>query len=771
MYLVEVILPLPVYKTFHYFSPNFLLPGIRVLVSFRKSKLIGIVKSCERVERKEKNYKVIEETLDEKPMVNSFLIQFLEKVAEHYIVPIGIVYKIALPSGIFSLPPKRIYLTPEGEIALKKGFLPEEFVFIKKRGITLKSFLKKNPSLNLRKIKEYESRRWITLKVEYPKVKIPTEVFLRFKEKEINNLKLEKFFKVSPQIPEKILLKEISKKELEKWIRDGVLERIEIPKFRKVTVPYVGEINYHLTQRQREVFEGIKNLVEKKNFQPILLFGVTGSGKSLIYLELIKEILSQNKRVMILVPEIALTSYMEMFILRHFKEEVALLHSALSPGERLSEWIRILEGQAKIVLGTRSAVFAPIEKLGLIIVDEEHDSSYKEEYLPCKYHARDLALLRAKIENLPIILGSATPSIKSFYLALQGKYQLFVLKERPWTNLPQTRLIENKEFKIISTELKREIEKTLEEGHSVFLYLNRRGYAPLVLCEECHYIWNCPNCGIPLTYHKDEEALLCHYCSFGLKSLRVCPNCGGIKIKFKRMGTERVEEEIKKIFKKVEIVRLDRDTINSEKRLSEILRKIYEDKPKIIVGTQAGVHGHNFPQVSLVGILRAEEGLFLPHYKASEKTFQLLIQACGRAGRGEKEGKVLFQTLLKDHYVIKYALNQDYESFFKEEIKLRQKFNFPPWVRMALVRLEGLKEDRVIKKITEIKKFLENFENLEILGPSPAPFKRLRGFYRWHLILKAKKYKFIHQALRELVKNFKISGIKMVIDLEPEEIL
>lgn len=771
MYLVKVILPLPLYQSFYYFSSKFILPGIRVLVSFKKSKLIGIVRECEKIEKVKENYKFIEEILDEEPLVNFFLLEFLEKIAEHYVTPIGIVYKIALPSGIFSLPSKRIYLTSEGEMALNKGFLPKEFSCIKKRGISFKHFLKKNPFLKLKKIKEYESRGWITLKAEYPKVKIPTENFLILKVEPEEQFPLKDYFKLSSQIPEKILLKEVSKKEVEKWIKKGILERIEIPKFRKVILSTSNELNYVLTPKQKEVFEKIKILIEKEDFAPILLFGITGSGKSLIYLELIKEVLNCNKKILILVPEIALTTYMEMFILQYFKKKVALLHSGLSPGERFSEWIRILKGEAQIVLGTRSAIFAPVENLGLIIVDEEHDPSYKENNLPCKYHARDVALLRAKLERIPIILGSATPSVKSFYLATQGKYHLFLLKERPFGGLPQVKLIENREFKILSSELQKEIKKALGEGKSVFLYLNRRGYAPLVLCEECYYVWTCPNCGIPLTYHKDEEALLCHFCGFIVKSLRVCPNCGGTKVKFKRMGTERVEEEIKKIFKKVETVRLDRDTISSEKRLFEILKKIYDKKPKVIVGTQAGVHGHNFPQVSLVGILKAEEGLFLPHYKAAERTFQLLVQACGRAGRDKEEGKVIFQTFLKEHYAVKYALSQDYEGFFREEIKLRKEFEFPPFVRLALIRLEGLKEEMVIKKIKEIKRFLQSFENLKILGPSPAPFRKLRGFFRWHLILKAKNYHFIQEALRELLKKFRISGMKLVIDIEPEEIL
>ena len=468
---------------------------------------------------------------------------------------------------------------------------------------------------------------------------------------------------------------------------------------------------------------------------------------------------------------------MEILLLNYFKNKIALLHSGLSPSERLGEWMRILKEEVDIVIGTRSAIFAPVNNLGLIIVDEEHDPSYKEENLACKYHARDLALIRGKMENIPIILGSATPSIKSFYFAKKGKYHLFMLKERPFASLPEIKFIENKKFLLISDELKKEIEEEFRRGKSVFLYLNRRGYAPLVECEECHYIWSCPNCGIPLTYHKEEKLLLCHYCNFEVNALTLCPRCKGFKRKFRRAGTEKVEEEIKKIFSGIEVIRLDRDAVNTEKKLLQVLERIYKPEPKIIVGTQMGVHGHNFPEVNLVGILRAEEGLFLPHYKAGERIFQLLIQASGRAGRKKEKGKVIFQSAIRDYYAIECALEQNYEKFYEEEIKLREKFLFPPFVRLAVIRIEGIKEDKVKEKCVEAKKNLEEFfsqfniKNVEILGPAPCPFRKLKGFYRWHIILKTKNYKTINNVLFKFLKKFKVSGFKLIVDIDPEDLL
>jgi len=560
-------------------------------------------------------------------------------------------------------------------------------------------------------------------------------------------------------------------------IKKGILERVEYPKMRKVSIFMSVPEVYRLTPLQRSVFLKIKERIDTGGFRPILLFGVTGSGKSLIYLETIKEVLAKGKRVLVLVPEIVLTTYMEMLLLKHFTTDIAVLHSGLSNGERFKEWQRIVKGEVKIVVGARSAIFAPIEGLGLIVVDEEHDHSYKEENLTCKYNARDLALIRGQMENIPVILGSATPSVKSFYWALEGKYDLLVLKDRPYTQLPKIKLIKNPGFKLVTATLKQAIEEELARGKSVFLYLNRRGYAPLVRCEDCFHLWQCPNCGIPLTYHKEEESLLCHYCGFEITKTLVCPNCKGTNLKFYRAGTERVEEELKKFFPEVEVVRLDRDSINTEKKFLKVMEKIYQPIPKIIVGTQMGVHGHNFPEVSLVGVLRAEEGLFIPSYRSNERTFQLLTQAAGRAGRKAERGKVFFQTTLEEHYVINYALTQNYEGFYHQEIELRRAFGFPPFVRMAVIKIEGIKEELVklggikAKEILEAIVEEEGLEGIKIIGPSPCPLRKLKGFYRWHLILKAESYKKINQLLKVFLVRFGLKGIKLTYDIDPEDLL
>jgi len=785
MYLVDVILPLPLYQSFSYLSRDFLIPGTRVLAPFRNYILIGIVKNCFKVTEEELSpqidYKWIEETLDTSPLIPPNLFNFLDWVSQYYLTPIGLVYKIALPPGIFSLPKRRVYLTEKGKKAIKEGYLPESFSFIKKGGYNLKYFIKKF-GVSLKEINKFKEEGFLIIKAEFPQTKIPIEFFIRLKDlskidESFSEGELIRYLKEKIEVPEKILKNRFPLKEIKRLLEIGILERVEYPKIRKIMLSLEIPKEYKLTPQQKDVFEGIRNLVLQEGFKPIFLYGVTGSGKSFIYIEIIKEVLKSKKKVLVLVPEIALTTYMEMLLLNYFKNNIALLHSGLSPSERLNEWMRILNEEAHIVIGTRSAIFAPVQNLGLIIVDEEHDPSYKEEKLACKYHARDLALIRGKTENIPVILGSATPSIKSFYFAKKGKYYLFILKERPFASLPEITFFESSPFKLISEELKKEIEEILGKGKSVFLYLNRRGYAPLVECKECNYIWSCPNCGIPLTYHKEEKALLCHYCNFEISSLTVCPRCGGFKMRLKKAGTEKVEEEIKKIFPKVEVVRLDRDAVNTERKLAQVLEKLYRPEPKIIVGTQMGVHGHNFPEVDLVSILRAEEGLFLPHYKSGERTFQLLMQAEGRAGRKKEKGKVIFQSSIKDHYAIRYALEQNYEGFFEEEIKLRKRFLFPPFVRLVLIRIEGIKEEKVKEKGMEAKKYLENLflemdiKDVEILGPAPCPFRKLKGFYRWHIILKTKNYKLLNKALFEFLTKFKVAGLKLSVDIDPEDLL
>ncbi|MFN4197021.1 MAG: primosomal protein N' [Caldimicrobium sp.] len=780
MYLCEIILPIPISQKFHYLSENYITPGTRVIVSFGKQRIIGIIYSSEPVNSENLSphleYKEIEEVLDPFPLYPESLFPFLEWVANYYLCPVGIVLKIALPAGTFKVPTQKITLTPEGKKAIRRGLLLPSLEELSQKKVSLRNFLKKS-KLKLKKIKEWEKKGWIKIIKEIPTLKIPYEVFYRIKKDLPKDLQdeISYLFADYQEIPAETLKKHLSTKVIKKLLDSGYLEKIELPKIKKILLPYEFPEKYELTLSQRNVFENIKSSLYKKEFSPLLLHGVTGSGKSLIYLEAIKEALSLNKRVLFLLPEIALTHYMERILFQFFREEIAILHSTLIPEQRFSEWIKILEGRAKIVVGTRSAIFAPLENIGLIIIDEEHDPSYKEENLPCKYNARDLALVRGKMDKATVLLGSATPSIKSYYFAKIGKYKLLQLTERPFVSMPETKLVVMQSASLLSQEVIKEIETLLSKEKSVFLYLNRRGYAPIVQCSDCKHILQCPNCGIPLTYHKDEEAILCHYCAFRITVKILCPYCRGGQWKFLRYGTERIEEELKMLFPGIEVIRLDRDVITSEKKLKELFEKIYNPMPKIIIGTQMGVHGHNFPQVNLVIVLRAEEGLFLPHFKANERTFQLLLQALGRAGRKEEKGIVILQTSIPEHPVIKYALHQDFEGFFKEELHKRKIYGFPPFKKLAVFYFKGIDEEKISKVALKLKENLElvkREQNLkvEILGPSPCPMRKLRGLYRWQIILKGDSYEDLKKTLLA-AQEIKSPGIKVDLDIDPESLL
>ncbi len=515
--------------------------------------------------------------------------------------------------------------------------------------------------------------------------------------------------------------------------------------------PTLEEPALTLVPDQEEALAGIVAGIDVGQFSPFLLHGVTASGKTEVYLSAAAHALAQGRQVLVLAPEIALTHPVAQAFRRRFGSRVALLHSGLSEAFRVDQWRRIMVGEVDIVVGARSAVFAPLPHLGLVVVDEEHDPSYKQEG-GLLYQARDVALYRGKLAGAAVVLVSATPQVTSCYYAREGKYRYLKLDRRvtPQT-LPEIRLVDlktqrgDKSLKVISRPLHNALAEVLSRGEQALLFLNRRGYARAVFCLFCGQVFQCRQCSVALTHHQDQDRLVCHYCGYTEAVPEHCPHCQSSAIKRYGVGTEKVESEVKRLFPTARVARLDRDTAPHSGRALTVLNAFAAGEVDFLVGTQMITKGHHFPQVTLVGVIAADLSLFFPEYHAGERTFQLLSQVAGRAGRGAAKGTVLIQTYQPDHYVFQTVQSQDYDSFFQQEMEIRRQLGYPPFTRLALVRLNGPRDEAVAREAKRLAAALENLRTrdpdlrsrVRILGPAPAGLTRLQGRYRWQILIKS----------------------------------
>ncbi len=518
-----------------------------------------------------------------------------------------------------------------------------------------------------------------------------------------------------------------------------------------------------------------------------LLHGVTGSGKTEVYLQAIAHALEQGKGAIVLVPEISLTPQtVERFKARFstgpLKTLVAVLHSHLSAGERHDEWHKIRQGRAKIVIGARSAIFAPVEPLGLIIVDEEHEPSYKQEEAP-RYHARDVAVVRGQREEATVVLGSATPSMESYYNAQRGRYQLLGMpsradhKQMPLVRVQDMRTEKSKGDQgppIFSQRLKEAIRNRLEQGEQTILFLNRRGFATSMQCPDCGYVAECPDCSLSLTYHRHEQFLRCHVCGYSAPAPRRCPSegCGSPKIRFHGMGTEKVEDVLRKLFPDANVTRMDSDALKRKDDYRRILGDFRRGKIDILVGTQMIAKGLHFPRVTLVGIVYADTGLHLADFRAGERTFQLLTQVAGRAGRGEVEGEVVVQTFSPVHPAIQFSRRHDYEGFFEAEMEFREQLRYPPFTRAAMLTLRGRSEEKVSFSAEHVKKQIDplckSMDDLQISGPAPAPLLRAETFYRYQLMLRTGRMSELSRQLAGIATRLSFpDDVTLTIDIDP----
>ena len=571
-------------------------------------------------------------------------------------------------------------------------------------------------------------------------------------------------------------------------VKNGYLEIIEKKVERN---PLLGRNcektnNLKLTEEQKNAYNRVEEAIDKNEYKQFLLYGVTGSGKTEVYLQLIEKVLKIGKNAIVLVPEISLTPQMlDRFISRFGKSDIAILHSKLSIGERHDEWERIRERKARIVIGARSAIFAPIENIGIIIIDEEHDSSYKSETNP-RYNAKEIAKILAKENKAPLLLGSATPDINTFYNATSEnedgntKTKLLTLTKRAnESSLPKVEIIDLKQElangnrSMLSMELYNSIEENISQKRQTILFLNRRGYSTFIMCRNCGYTVKCPSCNISMTYHSYEKKLKCHYCSYEENLVTTCPECHSDKIRYFGTGTQKLEQEINKQFPNASTIRMDIDTVTKKNSHEEILNKFKNENIDILIGTQMVVKGHHFPNVTLVGVIAADSSLNIDDYRANERTFQILTQVAGRAGRENLPGKVIIQTYNPDDFSIICAQKQNYEMFYETEIALRKQLKYPPFCDIILISFNSLNETNIKNISNEMyKKLLEklNQEEFKIFRPMPSPIDKIQNRYRWRIIIKGnmtvEANEVLNQTLKEIYSR-NIKDIRISIDVNP----
>ncbi|MDA0986271.1 MAG: primosomal protein N' [Bacteroidetes bacterium] len=745
-HFANVVLRLPIQKEFTYKIPNELQTiisiGSIVEVPFGKRKLTGVVSSFPETSTIQ-NIKNIISIAENNITLSPDLIELGKWMSEYYHAPLGDVLNSFYPTAL-----------TEPNVKEKT----ETFISLSKNKIDLKLTAKQNSVISF--LKNKENVKLVDL---------------------LNELKLG--LSVIHNLVDKNIL--IAEKRKIVAVDNNLVSTQQLPVM--------------LTAEQLSVFEKIKSSITKNHFKTFLLHGITGSGKTEVYIEALRECLSNGKKGIVLVPEISLTPQTVARFRKHFPNEVAVIHSRITKSEKINIWKNINNGKFSIVIGPRSALFSPVKNIGIIVVDEEHETTYKQYDSSPRYHARDVAIIRAKLNNAIVILGSSTPSLETYYNALNGKFELLELKNRiDNATLPVVHLVDlkveiqkfkqtQKELKIktfthppaLSEYLKEKINDRLQKKEGIILFQNRRGFAPLLICEECGFTKYCKNCEVTLTYHKKAHHLRCHYCGNVEKVFDNCENCKGSKIRFQGFGTQRVEEEILKEFPSAKLVRMDLDTTTEKNSHFNLLEKFSTGECDILLGTQMVAKGLDFEHVTLVGIISADTQIVIPDFRSAERTFQLLTQVAGRAGRGKLKGEVVLQTYSPNNYAIQFALNHDFIGFYNKEVEARSELLYPPFSRLILFEVKSKSNDAAQKSATDIfNNILKSNINCQTLGPSPALIERVNNFYRWHVLLKIKKpfaenYSRIKSIIEPAI-NFhqkKYPNIQLTVDVDPIGIL
>ena len=697
--------------------------GIRVLVSFNHREIVGYVvnvsftNKTEKEIEEESGYQVSEiiDVIDKSPILNDELLSLLDEVSNYYLAPKISVLQVMLPP---SLSPRR-------------------------------------SSLKAPKI-AYD---------QYLEVIDDSEDDLTNKQ-----IELLRFIKQEGRV----LKRDIKSKSIIEKLLDA--EKIQIIKEekRRLKIPdYIYHEPPELTADQKAVI----NEFNSSNDSVYLLEGVTGSGKTEVYLALSEQVLKQGKSVLMLVPEISLTPMMVEYFLHRFKDDVAILHSELTPAEKYDEYRKIAKGECHIVVGVRSAIFAPLKNIGLIILDEEHTESYKQDNLPF-YHAREVAIMRGKYNNAKVLLASATPSLESRARGQKNVYHMLYLTKRINNQrLPTTKIVNMLDYRnidrdsyIFSHTLRESIHQTLAKNEQAILLINRRGFSTHVNCRQCGYVFKCPTCGIALTYHKSDNMLKCHHCDYVEPYPTVCPECGSNHLIKTGFGTERIQEEVERLFPSARTLRLDSDSAKNKSKIPETIEAFRKKQADILIGTQMIAKGHDFPDVTLVGIVLADIGLSMPSFRSNERAFQLITQAIGRSGRKDKPGIAIIQTYMPSHYAITYAARQDYELFYRKEMEMRRMQFYPPYSYLASVTIRGKNEDKVIEQTYRIVDFLneEFLDEAQILGPSTPYIPVEMGLNVRSILLKFRNPEKAHKILEKMIYLFGTnSQFELFIDIDP----
>lgn len=707
-------------------------PGMRVLVPVQKRFCKGTILTL-KAAAEVASVKPLSELLSEEPLVSEDLFELAHWISRYYCAPLYKVLKVILPP------------------ILRETVKEKKQLFIE-------------PAISVNALASLCE----TLRQKKPTQAKVLDVLLKFPK----GILLTKLLEEA----------EVSRSPVERLIEQKILHSLSVQIDRSV----LGEVEYFQTQskvlseEQESALAKIRNSLDASRFETHLLYGVTGSGKTEIYLQAIEEAIKTKKGVIFLVPEIALTSQTIERLKGRFKEKIAILHHRLSHGERYDAWHHIRKGSAQIVVGARSALFSPVKNLGLIIVDEEHESSYKQqEEAPC-YHARDVAVMRGKFSSATVVLGSATPSLESYYNALRGKYILSCLMERPAkATLPTVSIVDMrhefekaKRITLFSESLLHGIEKRLKTGEQTLLFLNRRGYHTAQLCSKCSHVIKCPHCEVALTFHLGENQLACHLCDYRLQPPpRECPSCHSLDgLKYRGAGTELVERSLHAIFPEIRTLRLDADTTRHKGSHEQLFKQFRSGKADLLIGTQMVAKGLHFPSVTLVGVLNADASLSLPDFRASEQVFQLITQVAGRSGRGQLPGEVIIQTSLPEHPIILQAANQDFPAFYAGEIAVRELFSYPPFSHLVKLTFTSTSDKKALEKANALRALL--IQNLpptfELYPVTPCGHAKIKDQYRFQLLIKAEQTAPITQALRSLAPQlFSSSDVRLSIDVDP----